>query len=264
MNEEMILTQEQEAAKAKFIAKRGIWKWKTSSMWDDILAIDPNIISGYASYSAVPFANNVISAKDMEMFAIAIDASITHMHVPGMKNHIRHAIELGATKGEILETLVIASTIGSHTFIEGYKELATQLKAAGTYPTGTLSAEQEATKAKLVVNEIDYWEEDYEYALRLDPVGFDAFVEYLLAPLKGLYLSPKMKEFVWLAVDGSPTTIYKPGIERHIRRALELGATVDELSVVLETVSCLGVHSVTVGIPILKEALADETLTKGK
>ena len=52
----------------------------------------------------------------------------------------------------------------------------------------------------------------------------------------------------------------------HIRKALELGATRDQVMTVLELVSVLGIHSVALGAPMLIEeaaALATEGPVKG-
>ena len=47
-----------------------------------------------------------------------------------------------------------------------------------------------------------------------------------------------------------------PGVRRHIRKALELGATKQEITAVLQCVSVLGIHTMSLGAPILLEELA--------
>jgi alkylhydroperoxidase/carboxymuconolactone decarboxylase family protein YurZ len=56
-----------------------------------------------------------------------------------------------------------------------------------------------------------------------------------------------------LTIDASCTHMYAPGVRRHIRKALELGATRDQIMTVLELVSVLGIHSVALGAPLLIE-----------
>ena len=48
----------------------------------------------------------------------------------------------------------------------------------------------------------------------------------------------------------------RPGVRRHIRKALELGATKEEIAAVLQLTSVLGVHTMSLGAPILLEELA--------
>ena len=46
-----------------------------------------------------------------------------------------------------------------------------------------------------------------------------------------------------------------PVVRRHIRKALELGATKQEITAVLQCVSVLGIHTMSLGAPILLEEL---------
>jgi alkylhydroperoxidase/carboxymuconolactone decarboxylase family protein YurZ len=69
-------------------------------------------------------------------------------------------------------------------------------------------------------------------------------------------LDAKTIEFIAIAVDASCTHMYGPGVRRHIRKALELGATQEEIAAVLQCVSVLGIHSMSLGAPILLEELA--------
>ena len=45
-------------------------------------------------------------------------------------------------------------------------------------------------------------------------------------------------------------------MRRHIRKALELGATKQEITAVLQCVSVLGIHTMSLGAPILLEEVA--------
>jgi alkylhydroperoxidase/carboxymuconolactone decarboxylase family protein YurZ len=50
--------------------------------------------------------------------------------------------------------------------------------------------------------------------------------------------------------------MYGPGVRRHIRKALDLGATKEEIAAVLQLTSVLGIHTMSLGAPILLEELA--------
>ena len=69
-------------------------------------------------------------------------------------------------------------------------------------------------------------------------------------------LDAKTIEFLAIAVDASCTHMYGPGVRRHIRKALELGATKEEITAVLQCISVLGIHTMSLGAPILQEELA--------
>ena len=51
-----------------------------------------------------------------EFIYLAFDVSATHQFAPGTPIHIRNAMKYGATAGEILEVIQIASIIGIQTF----------------------------------------------------------------------------------------------------------------------------------------------------
>ena len=89
----------------------------------------------------------------------------------------------------------------------------------------------------------------------LDPVWLEKFLDMAMTPVATGLLDPKTYEFLAIAVDASCTHLYSPGVRRHIRKALELGATKEEILAVLQCVSVLGIHSCALGVPILVEEL---------
>ena len=88
--------------------------------------------------------------------------------------------------------------------------------------------------------------------MELDPEMFKRYVDYSSAIFKGP-LPPKVAEFILIAVDASVTHMFEPGLRAHMRRALELGATKEELLEVCELVSLIGIHGSTLGISVLAE-----------
>jgi alkylhydroperoxidase/carboxymuconolactone decarboxylase family protein YurZ len=96
------------------------------------------------------------------------------------------------------------------------------------------------------------WDEMAE----LDPAWLEKFLDMGMQPIASGVLDPKTLEFLAIAVDASCTHLYGPGVRRHIRKALDLGATQEEILAVLQCVSVLGIHSCALGVPILVEELA--------
>jgi alkylhydroperoxidase/carboxymuconolactone decarboxylase family protein YurZ len=90
----------------------------------------------------------------------------------------------------------------------------------------------------------------------LDPLWLEKFLDMGLKPMASGVLDPKTVEFIAIAVDASCTHLYAPGVRRHIRKAIELGATKEEILAVLQCVSVLGIHSCALGVPILVEEMA--------
>lgn len=100
-----------------------------------------------------------------------------------------------------------------------------------------------------------YWNPDWEAAATLDPVWTERFIAMGMHPLKAGVLDPKVIEFICIAVDASCTHLYASGTQRHIRKALELGATREQITAVLQLVCVLGIHTMSLGGPLLLDEL---------
>jgi alkylhydroperoxidase/carboxymuconolactone decarboxylase family protein YurZ len=100
------------------------------------------------------------------------------------------------------------------------------------------------------------WNPAWDALAELDPVWAEKFMAMGMHTVMSGVLEPKVLEFLAIAVDASCTHMYAPGTRRHIRKALELGATREEIAAVLQAVSVLGIHSSSLGAPILLEELA--------
>jgi len=76
-------------------------------------------------------------------------------------------------------------------------------------------------------------------------------------------LDAKTIELIGIALDASCTNMYAPGVRRHIQRALEAGATREEITAVLQLASLQGLHSMCLGGPILLEEFESHEQRKG-
>jgi len=121
------LTERQEQLKKRFIKDRGYWSERA---WDPILRLDPDFFEAYLNFSSVPWRTGVLPPKVKELIYIAIDASTTHLYVPGLRQHIANALKYGASKEEIMEVLELVSVLGIHTCTSGVPVLMEELKKA--------------------------------------------------------------------------------------------------------------------------------------
>ena len=96
------------------------------------------------------------------------------------------------------------------------------------------------------------WQPGYE----LDPAWTEAFIAMGTQPMRSGVLDALTIEFIAIAVDASCTHLYAAGVQRHVRKALELGATPQQITAVLQLTSVLGIHTMSLGAPILQQALA--------
>jgi len=118
----------EEKLKADFIAARGYW----APFWDQMLVLSPEYFEAYLQFSSVPWTTGPLPAKVKEFVYIAIDAATTHIYKPGLRIHIRNAMNYGATKEEIMEIFQLISTIGIHTCTEGVPILLDELENAAS------------------------------------------------------------------------------------------------------------------------------------
>ena len=87
------------------------------------------------------------------------------------------------------------------------------------------------------------------------PVVDRAVHQHSLPIYTGALIPPKLAELLSIAFDVSYTHMYAPGTRRHIKAALKLGATMEEIMEVLKLCVVQGVQALNLGIPILDEEL---------
>lgn len=248
----MALSEEQRSIKEEFIRVRGTW----GDHWEAILTLDPEFMRSYLNFSAVPWKKNHLDAKTKELMYIAVDAAATHLYVPGIRQHIRAALLAGASPQEIMEVLELTSTLGIHAMNIGVPILVEVLTEKGlrTGPS-PLNAYQEEVKADFTKTR-GYWHEFWDEMLELDPELFAAYTDFSSVPWRGGTLSPKVKEFVYIAFDTAATHLYVKGLKLHIENAIGYGATAQEILEIMEIASVLGIHAATTAAPILMEEIA--------
>ena len=102
------------------------------------------------------------------------------------------------------------------------------------------------------------WNPDWESFAKLDPAWTEKAIAMAIAPTIAGALDAKTIALIGVALDASCTSLHAPGLRRHIRRALEAGATREEITAVLQIATLQGLHSMRLGAPILLEELEAE------
>jgi alkylhydroperoxidase/carboxymuconolactone decarboxylase family protein YurZ len=100
------------------------------------------------------------------------------------------------------------------------------------------------------------WNPNWDPFYALDPAWTEGFMAMGVRPMLAGVLDAKTIEFIAIAVDASCTHLYAPGVRRHIGKALDLGATKEEIAAVLQLTSVLGIHTMSLAAPILHDELA--------
>jgi alkylhydroperoxidase/carboxymuconolactone decarboxylase family protein YurZ len=224
--------------------------------WDSGLAKlrewDPLWADACFNMTTNPWTNGILPLKTVELVSLAVNAACTNLNQEGTRRHIRGALEAGATREEILTVLKMASLLAIHSCSLGAPILLEEAKAAGVEPVpkGKVSTAI-CDKAR----KIGQWNTAWDPFYNLDPLWTEQFIATGLPIFTGDLIPPKLAEFLSIAFDASYTHMYAPGTRRHIKAALKLGATVEEINEVLKLCVVAGVQAFNLGIPILDEEL---------
>jgi len=202
--------------------------------------------------SVAPWTGGVLPRKDVELISLAVNGACTNLSEGGTRRHIRGALEAGATREEILMILKIGSLLSIHTASLGAPILLEEAKAAGVKlaPKGPA-----ATPVCDKMKAAGQWNTGWDGFFEVDPAWTEAIIAASLPVYTSGILSPKLAEFLSIAVDASITHMYAPGTRRHIQSALKLGATMEEIMEVLKICVSQGMQASNLGVPILAEEL---------
>lgn len=246
----MATTHRRQDLRDAFVEARGYW----NDSWDALLELDPGFFEAYLALATVPERSAALDPKVRAFVRIAVDAAATHMYEEGTRLNIRRAIELGATREELMEVLQLTSTLGIHAANIGTPLLFEVLEERGERPGGDLDERRERLKAEFTETR-GYWHEFWHEILVMSPDLFEAYLRFSGHPWQHGVLEPKVKEFIYCAFDAAATHLYVPGLKLHIRNALALGATPREVMEVIEIASAMGIHACHMAVPILLEEL---------
>lgn len=98
------------------------------------------------------------------------------------------------------------------------------------------------------------WNPFWDTLADLDPDYLEAFLAFRAVPQNGP-LPRKYKELIFIAINVATTHLWSSGARRHMQNALKAGASREEILEVIQLTSIMGIHSVTMGVPILLEEL---------
>ena len=80
--------------------------------WESFAGLDPAWTEKAIAFAIAPAASGALDRKTIELIGIALNASCTHFQPEGVRNHIRLALKVGATRDEITGVLQLACAQG--------------------------------------------------------------------------------------------------------------------------------------------------------
>jgi alkylhydroperoxidase/carboxymuconolactone decarboxylase family protein YurZ len=251
------LTDTQREIRAEFIRRRGYW----ADDWQLILELAPDIMAAYTDVSAYAWENGSLDAKTREFMYIATTASVTHIHPIGIRTHGRNALRAGATPQELVTVLALLGGLGIAGYLLAVDVLEqVQPGSSGIRPAGDERYQQLRAEYQDVFGT---WDESAGPAIRSDPEFFAVFLRWAGAARVGGVLSPRVVALISIAANASITHLDRATLTREVRAALALGVTPAEILEVCNMTSGVSVHSLTVGVPIIAELMAEASVSAG-
>lgn len=97
------------------------------------------------------------------------------------------------------------------------------------------------------------WNPLWDTLREWDAEFLEGYMAFRSVPHRNGPLPRKVKELILIAVNASTTHLYAPGVRRHVRNALRLGASPREIAEAVQLTTILGMHAYNLALPILAE-----------
>jgi alkylhydroperoxidase/carboxymuconolactone decarboxylase family protein YurZ len=218
----------------------------------ELQELDPEFLEAYLDLAEHPWNDGPLDPMVKEFVNVALSSATTALDTSATREHIGRALDRGATFEEVLEVLELTSILGMHSATTGYPILAEEAELDGDdareEEIEQIISELEENKEffsavwddilAIVENEPDYWR--YLFG-------------FLRHPYHDQILDPKVMEFIYIGIDVGTSHLYTSGLRVHIRNAMLLGATPEEIMEVFQLASATGIQSIAEGMPLLLE-----------
>jgi alkylhydroperoxidase/carboxymuconolactone decarboxylase family protein YurZ len=244
----MATTKDKAGKSAATAAPPNPW----GSSLDKLKEWDPKRAELLLRVGTNPWTSGVLPLKEVEVIALALHCSCTTLDEAGTRRHIRGALGAGATRDEILLAIQCAFGLAVHSCSLGAPILLEEMKAAGVKPAGGPKPETPACDAMRAIGQ---WNTAWDPFFELSPAWTDQFFAFGGSIYKSGIFTPRFMELLSIALDASVTHMYAPGTRRHIKGALQAGATPEEIMTALQICVSMGIQACAMGVPILADEL---------
>jgi alkylhydroperoxidase/carboxymuconolactone decarboxylase family protein YurZ len=205
-----------------------------------------------SKYWRAPMESPHLTPRVKELVLLGMHASATSLNVEAVERHIKRAQAAGATAGEIIDVLITIVALANHALYFSVpilqEELTKRGQDAGT--SDDIDPAFEAAKRAFIESR-GFWNTDREAIARLMPAYYEALDTVGTESWNNGPLSTKEREFICIGIDCTVTHNYEPGLRRHIRNALDEGATRGEILEVFQLAGLLGLEGYVLGAKCL-------------
>lgn len=248
------LTAEQHRSKVQFIEANGTWH----DGLEALVQLDHGFVDAIRDYVHHPSAAGPLGPKEVSLLHVAVNAAPTLLYREGIRRHVEQAFDNDATVEELTEVVEIVFILGIHAISTGVPVL---IETAGLPETFTAAERAEHERLEQVwTDRRGFWTPAHYDRMVVDPGHFEAYLDASAYPWEHGVLDPKVRELVYVTIDGSPTHLFESGLGLHVEQALEQGATRAEVVQALQIAGSIGLHSVREAMPVI----AEEARRRGK
>lgn len=214
---------------------------------------DPEWADACATMATNPWRRGTLSPKFVELVSLGLAMACTNLDAQATRRHMRAALAAGATRQELLFVVKCATVLSIHSCSVAAPILLEEAQASGVERVPR--TRDEATPACDAMHATGQWNDAWNPIFDLDPVWTDQFMATGVGIYQSGVMSAKDVELLSIALDASFTHLYSPGIRRHIKGALQAGATTQEIMDVLKLCVAQGVQAANLGVAILAQEL---------
>lgn len=213
--------------------------------------LDPRFTGACEALHDCAVRRQALTPAVRELIGLALHAAVSPLHLPAIERHTLAALGAGASRKEILEVLQLASVLGVQTITEG---LPIVLGHFGISTDGVLNARQQRLKEQFIRRR-GGWTNRWNCLLQTDEAFFEAYTDFSSVPWENEPALPaKVREFIYVAIDGSTAHLFMPGLSAHAKPAIHHGATLDEQLEVIEWTALIGMQTYASGVAALLKA----------
>lgn len=214
----------------------------------DLSAVSPELYDAVMGFESGARNGGALPIKTLELIGLAVVASACTLDRAGIESQVSRAMSAGASTAEIADVLASIAPLGVHAFAGALPIVFEEYEAAGQpIATPELGERVAAIKAEFVARR-GYWTDQRESLARHLPSYFESYMKLSGAPWDVGVLDDLTRELILVAIDCSVAHMYGPGARVHMRNAIALGATLEQLLAVLEIASTLGVAAYRLGL----------------
>lgn len=191
-----------------------------------------------------------LTQRMCELILLAMHASAASLDETAILRHINRARVAGASDADVVDVLMTIAGVATHAIYATAPILLEELGARGLEPEvadpSDLGA-YEDTKAAFLDARDGFWNPGRDIVASVMPRLARALIAQGMESWKTGTLSTKEREFVCIAIDATITHTYEAGLRLHVRRAIDAGASADELIEVVQLAALLGFEGLVLG-----------------